>query len=178
MTTPIARIALTLVAVLVFAVSAGAQDNGDAARSLSPVEITPYVALGSNGSSGVGGAVRWPLGSRFSLELETGYRRAEIDGLTTSLSLLYDLPAWGRLTPYAVAGTGIEQFGTVFQSPDGRLATRKGTALTINAGGGVRVAVNDRWGVRTDARWSNGLGWQAPERWRLYNGITFGRSGR
>jgi hypothetical protein len=51
-------------------------------------------------------------------------------------------------------------------------------AFTLNAGGGVRVPVNDRWGVRADARWSNGIGWAAPERWRVYNGVTFRSGGK
>jgi hypothetical protein len=38
----------------------------------------------------------------------------------------------------------------------------------------VRVPVDDKWGLRADMRWSNGLGSKAPERLRLYNGITFG----
>jgi hypothetical protein len=29
------------------------------------------------------------------------------------------------------------------------------------------------WGIRADARWSNGLAQFAPEHWRVYNGVTF-----
>jgi hypothetical protein len=45
--------------------------------------------------------------------------------------------------------------------------------LAINAGGGLKLPVNDTWGIRTDARWFNGLGRDAGEHWRLYNGVTF-----
>jgi len=35
------------------------------------------------------------------------------------------------------------------------------------------VPVDANWGIRTDARWFNGLGRDAGEHWRLYNGVTF-----
>ena len=38
----------------------------------------------------------------------------------------------------------------------------------------LRIPIDDRWGVRTDARWINGTGRDAPEHWRIYNGATFG----
>jgi hypothetical protein len=61
--------------------------------------------------------------------------------------------------------------------PGGALASQQRTALAVNAGGGLKVAVNDKWGIRTDARWFNGLGRDAGEHWRLYDGVTF-RTGR
>jgi hypothetical protein len=57
--------------------------------------------------------------------------------------------------------------------PDGALAAQRRTAFAINAGGGLKVPVGDNWGIRTDARWFNGLGRDAGEHWRLYNGVTF-----
>jgi len=47
----------------------------------------------------------------------------------------------------------------------------------MNAGGGIKMPVTDSWGIRTDARWFNGLAEGAGEHWRLYNGVTF-RAGR
>jgi hypothetical protein len=135
-------------------------------------EITPRVAFGSAASIDAGAAVRLPIKGCFSLELDTAFRHAEINGLTTSVSVLYDLPAIGRATPYLAAGVGLEQYGTAFAASDATLVTRHRTAFTLNAGGGVRVALDDRWGLRSDLRWSNGIGRDAPERWRLYNGVT------
>jgi hypothetical protein len=135
-------------------------------------EITPRVAFGSAGSTDAGAAVRMPIKGCFSLELDTALRHAEINGLTTSVSVLYDLPSLGRATPYLAAGVGLEQYGTAAAAPSGGLVTRHRTAFTLNAGGGVRVALDDRWGLRSDLRWSNGIGRDAPERWRLYNGVT------
>ena len=58
------------------------------------------------------------------------------------------------------------------------LAAQARTAFTINAGGGLKVRVDDRLAIRTDARWFNGVGRDAGEHWRLYNGVTFGTGRR
>ena len=34
------------------------------------------------------------------------------------------------------------------------------------------MPITDRWGVRSDARWTNGHGRYAGEKWRVYNGAT------
>src|SRR5262245_30335628 len=158
-------------AILVTAASARAQD-APTEQSGASAEITPYAFLGSNTSTGAGVAVRWPLAKPLSLELETSYRRAEIGGLSSNLSLLFDLPRVGPATPYLACGVGLDQYGTA-ELPAGTVVARERTALSVNAGGGVRVQTNQNWGVRADARWFNDLG-SGPERWRLYNGVTFG----
>jgi hypothetical protein len=157
---------------LAVASAARAQDVPAAASSAGP-EVTPYAFLGSGTSSGVGAAIRWPLPAHLSIELDTSYRRAEVNGLSSGLSLLFDFPDIGRVTPYAAAGVGLEQYGTAERSPAGALVTQGRTALSVNAGGGLRVRGEGSWGIRTDARWSNGIGERAPERWRLFNGVTF-----
>jgi opacity protein-like surface antigen len=143
-----------------------------------PIEITPYVLMGSGSASGAGAAVRWPIGDRLGIELDTEVKRAEITAVNFALSLVYDLPAIGRLTPYVAAGVGLERFGKAFHQPDGPPLRGSDTGLTVNAGGGVRVPVNDRWGVRSDARWVYGSGRDAPDQWRIYNGATLGIGGK
>jgi hypothetical protein len=143
-----------------------------------PVEITPYVLMGPALASGVGTAVRWPIGSRFALELETELKHAEVTAVNVALSLVYDLPAMGQVTPYVAGGVGLERFGKAFYQPDGRPLLGNAMGLTVNAGGGVRVPVNDRWGVRSDARWIYGSGRDAPDQWRIYNGATLGVGGK
>ena len=155
---------------------AQAQDSGSQAAP-AQVQITPYVSFGSMAETGVGGSVRWPVAPKLSIEVDTALRQAEVTGLSSSVSLIYDLPSIGRATPYVAGGVGVEQYGTVVQSPLG-LFTMTKTAFTINAGGGVRVPIDETWGFRSDARWSKGFGLQAPERWRVYNGVTFGTGGR
>ena len=177
MTKPVVVMALAM-AMAGVAASAQAQNGPQQSRRRPGVEITPFVSLGSNASSGVGAAVRWPLGSNFSLEVETAGRWSEVTALSASASLLFDLPTIGQATPYVAAGIGLDQYGSPVELPGGAVATQARTAVTVNAGGGVRVPAGGNWGMRTDARWSNGLGAQAPERWRLYNGMTFGRGSR
>jgi hypothetical protein len=162
-------------AMLSAAPSALAQDHPEQTKSHA-AEITPFVFLGSGASSGVGAAVRWPLISRLSVELETSYRRAEISALSSSLSLLFDFPGVRSVTPYVVGGIGLDQYGTP-EVLAGNVVARERTAFSVNAGGGIRVQADQNWGVRSDVRWFNVVG-NGPERWRLYNGVTFGRAGR
>lgn len=171
-------IVVALVCTMLAATSARAQDGSAQAPSHGSAEITPYVFLGSLTSSGVGAAVRWPLRARFSIELETSIRRSKVSPLSSNLSLLFDLPEVARVTPYVVGGIGLDQYAFADSSPAGNLIAQANTAFSVNAGGGVRVRGDENWGIRTDARWFNGIGERAPERWRLYNGVTFGRKGR
>ena len=150
---------------------AAAQSTGT--DNAAPVEVTPYVSLGSYPSPRVGTAVAFRLTPTLSIESEVGYRHDPIGALSLSASLLYHLPTIGRVIPYLAAGAGLEQYATAVRLPGGALAAQQRTAFAINAGGGLKVPVDDKWGIRTDARWFNGLGRDAGEHWRLYNGVTF-----
>ena len=163
-------------AILTTATSVRAQESSQQATRSPAAEATPFVALGSG--TGVGAAVRWPLGSSpFSAELETSYRRVEIGALSFNLSLLYDLPKLGPAVPYVAGGIGLDQYGTA-ELVAGKVLARERTAFSVNAGGGIRVKTAENWGVRTDARWFKDVGRMAPERWRLYNGVTLGGAAR
>ncbi len=172
------RAAIAAIALSSGALPAAAQTlSTDEPADTRGAEVTPYVSLGSPLSSRVGTAISFRLTPRVSLETEVGYRQGEMHALSTSASMLYDLPQFGRVTPYAAAGVGLEQYGTALEQPGGALVTQPRVAVAINAGGGIKVPVDQNWGIRTDARWYNGLGWQASEHWRVYNGVTF-RPGR
>jgi hypothetical protein len=141
------------------------------------VEITPYVSMGSPTSSRIGAAVAVPVTEDLSVEAELGYRRGEgdINALSSSVSLLYSLPSLGRLTPYVAAGAGLEEYGTPVPLPGrSELFTQSKLAFAVNAGGGVKVPVDDNWSLRSDARWYKALGSNGSEHWRLYQGATFG----
>jgi hypothetical protein len=145
------------------------------------VEITPYLALGSVRSSRIGAAIAFPVTPDLSIETELGYRRGEggLHAFSSSANLLYHLPQIGCTVPYLAAGAGLEEYGAAFAQPDGRIVTLPGTALTVNAGGGIKLPVDDRWGMRVDGRWYKAFGRQASsEHWRIANGISFGAGKR
>jgi hypothetical protein len=158
-----------LVAFTLAALPVGAQDA-------KTVEVTPYVAVGSAGASPVGVAVTFPVTSTLSVETDVAYRRGEgpIHALSTSGSLLWSLPRVGQSTPYAAAGVGLSQYGAPIFSADGPpIGTQSDVALTVNAGGGLKMPVNEKLDLRTDARWFKSFGRQGSEQFRVAQGISF-----
>ena len=168
---------LAMLACITGSARAQAQATPDQAPPAAVI-VTPFVSLGSPYSSRVGGAIAFPLTNTFSLEAEVGYRHQELHALSAHLSLIRDLPPIGRIRPYLAAGIGLEEYGTAWPQPNGTVATLGRMALSVNAGGGVKVPVDETWGIRADARWFNGVGSQAGEHWRLFNGVTFKTGGR
>ncbi len=176
--TTLAWMTCAVLAVHTLAQAQGGQPGADDRASPGrPVEITPYAMLGSGLASGVGTAVRWPVGARFGVELETELTRAEVTALNVALSLVYDLPAIGRVTPYVAAGIGLERFAKPIFTGDGPPLRGSDTGLSLNAGGGVRVPVTDRWGFRSDVRVRHGTSRGQGDRWRIFNGATLGVGG-
>lgn len=158
-----------LVAFALGAVPARAQDA-------KTVEVTPYVALGSAGASPVGAAVTFPVTSTLSVETDVAYRRGEgrIHALSSNTSLLYALPRVGQSTPYVAAGVGLSQYGApVFSSDGPPIGTQPRVAMTVNAGGGLKMPVNEKLDLRTDARWFKSFGRQGSEQFRVAQGISF-----
>src|SRR5262245_43563003 len=148
-----------------------------AAQQATAVEVTPYVAIGSAGASPFGAAVTFPVTSTLSIETDVAYRRAEGDirALSSSTSLLYARPRVGHSTPYVAAGIGLTQYGApVFSSTGGRpIGTQPSVAFTVNAGGGLKMPMNDALDLRTDARWFKSFGLQGSEQFRVAQGISF-----
>jgi len=146
------------------------------AQDAQAVEVTPYVAVGSAEASPVGAAVTFPVTSRFSFETDVAYRRGEgrIHALSSSTSLLYALPRVGQTTPYVAAGVGLSQYGApVFSSDGPPVGTESRVALTVNAGGGLKMPMNRALDLRTDARWFKSFGRQGSEQFRVAQGISF-----
>jgi hypothetical protein len=147
-----------------------------AAQDAKTVEFTPYVALGSAAASPVGAAVTAPLTSTLAVETEVAYRRGEgrIHALSSSASLLYFLPPVGQSTPYVAGGVGLSQYGAPVFSSNGRpFGTEPRVALTVNAGGGLKMPMNEKLDLRTDARWFKSFGRQGSEQFRVAQGISF-----
>ena len=158
-----------LVAFTLAASPVGAQDA-------ETVEVTPYVAIGSAGAFPVGVAITFPVTSTLSVETDVAYRRAEgrIHALNSSASLLYSLPHLGQSTPYLAAGVGLSQYGApVFSSNGPPIGTEPRVALTVNAGGGLKMPMNEQLDLRTDARWFKSFGREGSEQFRVAQGISF-----
>ena len=146
--------------------------------AVGPVEVTPFASLGSYPSSRMGAAVTFPWTRNLSVESEVGWRLTNGD-LSASAGLLYSLPGIkiGRVTPYVASGVGLAPYSMLFQPPGSDPVSRQQTTLNVNAGGGIEVRLTENWGLRTDARWFNGVAREAGEYWRVYYGVTF-RAGR
>lgn len=161
--------AFALVVVALGAMPGAAQDQGT-------VEVTPYVAIGTAGAAPVGVAVTFPLASRLDLEVDTAYRRGEGDvhAFSASASLLYDLPRVGGATPYLAAGLGLAQYGApVFNGSGPPIGAVSSLALTVNAGGGLKMPVTSTLDLRTDARWFQSFGPHGSEQFRIAQGLSF-----
>ena len=158
-----------LVAFTLGAVPVGAQD-------VKHVEVTPYVGLGTAGASPVGTAITFPITSTLSVETDVAYRRGEggIHALSSSISLLYFLPRVGKAIPYVAGGVGLAQYGAPVFSSNGRpIGAESSVAATVNAGGGLKMSMNDKLDLRTDARWFQSFGPQGSEQFRVAQGISF-----
>ena len=147
-----------------------------AAQDAQTVEVTPYVGLGSAAASPVGTAVTFPITSTLSAETDVAYRRGEgdIHALSSSISLVYFLPRVGASMPYVVGGVGLSQYGSpLFASSGPPIGTEPRIAMTVNAGGGVKMPVNEKLDLRTDARWFKSFGRHGSEQFRVAQGISF-----
>ncbi|HEX2446384.1 MAG TPA: hypothetical protein VHJ77_20710 [Vicinamibacterales bacterium] len=171
-----------IVLMLSFAIAAPPALAQSTAEPASPgsngphVEVTPFVSMGSVRSSRIGTAVTFPVTQTIAVETEVGYRRGEgeINALSSSVNLLYSLPRIGRVTPYLAAGAGLEEQGEPLFQPDGRVAVQSKLQLALNAGGGLKIPVDDRWSLRTDARWFWTTGRYPAEHYRVYQGASLG----
>ena len=147
-----------------------------AQEAAPPIEVTPYVALGSAAASPVGVAVTFPVTSMLSVEMDVAYRRGEgrINALSSSASLLYALPRAGQLAPYIAGGIGLSQYGApVFFSNGRPIGTEPRVAMMVTAGGGLKMPMNEKLDLRTDARWFKSFGLQGSEQFRVAQGISF-----
>ena len=61
----------------------------------------------------------------------------------------------------------------MFASDGPPIGTESRVAVTVNAGGGLKMPLNDKLGLRTDARWFKSFGPQGSEQFRVAQGISF-----
>jgi hypothetical protein len=152
-----------------------------AAQDAKTVEVTPYVGLGSAAASPIGTAVTFPITSTLSVETDVAYRCGEgdIPALSSNTSLLWFLPRVGQSTPYVAGGVGLMQYGAhVFSSNGHPIGAQRRVAMTVNAGGGLKMPMNEKLDLRTDVRWFKSFGLQGSEQFRVAQGISFDVSKR
>src|SRR5215207_7407136 len=134
------------------AIAAAQEANpSPAAAGRMRVEVASFLSVGGDDMSSTGAALRFPIGSRFGVEIETEWPLQSVSGLNATGNLVVDLPKMGRSTPYAIGGAGINRYTVTFDVPGLGSLTNLTSDLAVNAGGGVRIPVSDRWGMRTDA---------------------------
>lgn len=146
-----------------------------AAQDTKPVEVTPYVALGSPAASPTGITVTFPVTTTLHVETDVAYRRGEgrIHALSSNISLLYFLPRVGQAASYVVGGVGLAQYGApVFSSNGSPIGTQSRLAMTVNAGGGLKMPVSEKVDLRTDGRWFKSFGRQGSEQFRVAQGLS------
>jgi hypothetical protein len=155
-----------------------------AAQQAGRIEIAPFVSTGWGSGAGTGAAVRWPIAGKFSLMGDVEFRHFdgnlltfETDGLYATLNLVFDLPSAGRFTPYVLGGGGLEHYRLRLDSAPDESFPRTGRSFVTNAGGGVRMAINPRWGIRGEVRWTDGWAEGAPQNLHIYYGATVGLGG-
>ncbi len=158
-----------LVAFTLGALPVGAQET-------RTVEVTPYVGFGSAAASPSGTAVTFPVTSQLIVETDVAYRRGEGDfnAMSTNVSLLYFLPRVGKAMPYVAGGVGLKQYGApVFGVSGPPIGTESRVAFTVNAGGGLKMPINEKMDLRSDVRWFKSFGRLGSEEFRVAQGLSF-----
>ena len=166
-----AAFTVTLLLALAVAATAAAQDPPvRPSTDQLPVELSTFLAVGGLDTSSTGVTARMPIRARLSLEAEVEWRLESVSGLSAAGNLVLDLRKPGLVTPYVIGGAGIDRYKVSLDWPQHGSTTQLTSALAVNAGGGVRIPFNARWGMRTDGRISNGIG-RSPTRWRVFIGM-------
>ena len=167
-----ASFSVALVLALAVAAAAAAQEPpATPGADPLPVELSTFLSVGGLDTSSTGVTARMPIKARLSFEAEAEWRLEDVSGLSASGNLVFDLRKAGRITPYVIGGAGIDRYTVSIDWPQQGSTTQLTSALSVNGGGGVRIPLNARWGMRTDARVSNGIG-RGPTRWRVFYGMT------
>jgi len=160
--------------LLALATSAAAQSQpapDSPSTDRLPVEVSTFLSVGDRDASGMGVTARTPIRARLSFEAEVGWRLEAVSGFSASGNLMLDLRKPGRVTPYVIGGAGIDRYSVGYGLPGLGSTTQLTSALAVNGGGGVRIPINARWGMRADARIGEDIG-RGPTRWRVSYGVT------
>lgn len=149
--------------------------------------VTPFIGIAFGGNlestpGQFGIAAGYAMTERLSVEGEffaaPGAEVGVLDSFETdiyslSANILYHfLDSSENFTPYGAVGLGALIGNTDLAERFDDVEDDSSTALSFNVGGGIKAAMNERWGVRLDARYFNGDDF-APDHWRVYAGVIF-----
>jgi opacity protein-like surface antigen len=193
----IAVITLALVVALAGAAAAQVQPAPAAPEPMSPEpeswEVTPFVGFGFAGNlentpAAFGAALGYGLTPRVSIEGDLSF----VPGGTQGVIAEFDTSLWSLsanllyhfindtdrdFTPYAAAGLGLMHGNAEAEDITPIIDDDTSNVFSWNLGGGIKAAMNERWGVRADLRFFNGDDF-ASDHWRLYGGVTIRNLGR
>ena len=166
----VAAVAIAVVGAV--AMPAHAQTVTDGAAPPKPQkqrQFTTFVAMGDDLALGGGAAFTFEWTKQFSIEAEASLG---FDAGRSSVSLLYHLPQWGKVSIYTAGGAGIQRDEFEGYAPVVASFVRgKKTEFAVNIGAGVTVPLGQRWAWRADFRWYNPKA-EWPESWRAYFGLS------
>lgn len=149
-------------------------------------ELTPFVGFGFAGNlentpAAFGAALGYGLTPRVSVEGELSFVPGGSQGVITE----FDTSLWALtgnvlyhfandpdrdFTPYVAAGLGLLHGNAEVEDVTPIVDDDTSNAFSWNLGGGVKAAMNERWGLRADLRFFNGDDF-ASDHWRLYGGV-------
>jgi opacity protein-like surface antigen len=185
----------TLISLAHMPAPAWAQPPGDRGVAPLPPEpegftLTPFLASSFGGDlqsspATFGAALGYGANQRITLEAELGVapnaRQGQILEVDTSFwtlsgNVLYHFSR-ENFTPYAAVGLGLVSANPDLPLIDEQMVEGQTTSFAFNFGGGVKAALNERFGLRGDIRYINANG-AAPDHWRLYGGLVIRRLGQ
>jgi hypothetical protein len=113
--------------------------------------------------------------STLSVETDVAYRRGEgrIHALVQTPVSCGLFRASGNRHRISPRELGYRNTGRPFSSNGTPIGTQPRVAMTVNTGGGLKMPVNDKLDLRTDARWFKSFGKQGSEQFRGAQGISF-----
>ena len=153
------------------------------------VTLTPFVGAGfgadlESAPVSFGAALGYGLSTKFAVEGEVFFEPNGTQGDVVE----FDTSLWGmsanvlyhftgeRVTPYVAGGLGFVNVDSELEST-GLTGDDTTTQLAWNWGGGIKSALNERYGLRADLRYITGDD-LAPSHWRFYGGVVIRNIGQ
>jgi hypothetical protein len=179
---------LAICALLLIPRGAVAQTT-EGARLEPTLILSPYYTITDGSQGAFGAAVQWPVARRFAVQAEGEYRigtpnilmfEDASSGVNAAMHLVWELPRYKRFVGYVLGGGGLEHYvwRDVRSVDPLDLRWHPGNSFVASWGAGARVQIDDRVGVRLEARWAEGWMDGASDPFRLIYGLTIGLGSR